>query len=65
MIRPVHLDDAAAIADIYADYVEHTTISFELVPPTVQQMQERISGLAVTYPYFVYEENGKILFVEQ
>lgn len=61
MIRPVHLDDAAAIADIYADYVEHTTISFELVPPTVQQMQERISGLAVTYPYFVYEENGKVL----
>lgn len=61
MIRPVHLDDAAAIATIYADYVEHTTISFELAAPTVQQMGERIASLANTYPYLVYEEDGMIL----
>lgn len=61
MIRAVHPTDAAAIAAIYADYVSNTTISFELVAPTVQQMQERITALSAHYPYLVWEETGRIL----
>lgn len=56
MIRAVQPSDAPAIAAIYADYVRHTTISFELTPPTVQQMQERIEQISAHYPYFVWEE---------
>lgn len=56
MIRAVQPSDAPAIAAIYADYVLHTTISFELTPPTVQQMQERIEQISAHYPYFVWEE---------
>ena len=61
MIRNVQICDAAAIAAIYADYVCNTTISFELVAPTVQQMQERMSALSPRYPYLVWEEEGRIL----
>ncbi len=61
MIRPVHSADAPAIASIYADYVRDTTVSFELTPPTIQQMQERIAALSVQYPYFAYERDGQLL----
>lgn len=60
MIRSVQAEDAPAIAAIYADYVLHTTISFELTPPTVQQMKERICTLSAAFPYLVWEENGSI-----
>ena len=43
MIRPILTDDAPAIAAIYADYVAQTTISFETVPPTPEQMRERLA----------------------
>ncbi len=61
MIRAVQPSDAPAIAAIYADYVLHTTISFELTPPTVPQMEERIKHIAAQYPYLVWEEDGAIL----
>jgi L-amino acid N-acyltransferase YncA len=48
-IRVATLADAAAIQAIYAPVVKHTTISFEIEPPTVAQMAERIeSNLAVS-----------------
>ena len=61
MIRAVQLSDAAGIAAIYADYVNHTTISFELAAPTVEQMQARIAALSPAFPYLVWEEDGCIL----
>jgi hypothetical protein len=40
-IRSAAVRDAEAI--LYAPIVENTTISFEYVPPTVQEMAERIA----------------------
>lgn len=62
IIRPATLDDAPAIQAIYAPYCEKSAVTFELSPPDVDEMRERISAvLDAGYPYFVIEERGEIL----
>lgn len=58
MIRPVTLQDAPDIVAIYNEYIAHSTITFDMNPLTVQEMQQRISEISQRYPYFVYEEDG-------
>jgi phosphinothricin acetyltransferase len=41
-IRRATDDDAGAIADIYVPYVLHTAISFELEPPEVEEIRQRL-----------------------
>ena len=41
-IRAARPDDAEAIQAIYAPVVRDTTISFELEPPTVEEMRQRV-----------------------
>jgi L-amino acid N-acyltransferase YncA len=53
--------DAAAIQAIYAPMVKHTTISFELEPPTVEQMAQRIEATLEHYPYLVAEQDSQVL----
>jgi len=60
-IRPVTLDDAKDIADIYNYFITETTVSFETQPLTVKEMAARIRDISAVFPYFVYEEDGKIL----
>ena len=60
MIRPVTASDARQIVDIYNDYILNTTISFETVPLTVEQMQRRIEEIASHCPYIVWEEADEI-----
>lgn len=55
MIRPVELQDAAAISRIYNHYVKETTVSFETEPLTESGMARRIASIAQHYPYFVHE----------
>lgn len=57
MIRPVRSEDAAAIASIYNEYVQNTTISFETTPVTVEDMHDRIRNYSAHYPYLVVEES--------
>ena len=40
-IRTAILCDAAALRDIYADYVENTAVTFEYTPPTVDEFRLR------------------------
>lgn len=51
--------DAAALLEIYAPYVEKTSITFETEVPTADEFARRISAFSKTYPYLVAEENGK------
>ena len=60
-IRPVHRDDAAAIAAIYRPIVETTAISFETVAPTEQEIERRIKAITARYPWLVAEEDGKAI----
>ena len=61
MIRTVTEDDAAAITDIYNYYVSETTVSFETTPLSVSEMLQRIRTIAVSFPYFVAEEEGRVV----
>jgi len=60
-IRSVNLDDAAQIAEIYNYYIQNTHHTFETEPLDVEEMRRRIGGVIEDYPYFVTEENGRIL----
>lgn len=55
-IRTASPADAEAITAIYAPIVEHTSISFELDVPTVEQMRERISKTLQELPWLVSED---------
>lgn len=61
MIRKVTKEDARAIADIYNEYVLNSVISFETEAVPVSAMQQRIEMISAQYPYYVYEEDGKVL----
>jgi phosphinothricin acetyltransferase len=61
MIRQATPNDAKAILDVYNPYVETTTITFEEVPVTLEEMEARIAAkIEDSFPYFVYEEGGEI-----
>lgn len=61
MIRKAIPEDAQAIVSIYNYYVENTTITFETNPVSAEEMADRIADISGKYPYFVYEEAGKIV----
>ena len=60
-LRVATLDDAEALAAIYAPYVMETTISFEWVPPTADEFRARMASVMCEYPYLVCEREGEIV----
>ena len=60
-IRFATLEDAAAILDIYAYYVEHTEITFEYEVCSLREFQERMKEIMAFYPYLVVEEENQII----
>ncbi len=50
-----------SIHAIYIPFVVNTPVSFELVPPTEQEMRQRIEQTLQTHPWLVCEEQGEIL----
>ncbi len=61
MIRNVKLKDAARILEIYAPYILHTPITFEIELPSLEEFKQRIKTIASQYPYLVYEKENQIL----
>ena len=55
-IRPAGLDDAGAIAAIYAPYVIGSAISFENEPPAAAEMCRRIAEGGGLYPWLAAED---------
>ena len=53
LIRGARPDDAEVIHAIYAPVVRDTTISFELEPPTVEEMRGRIVSTTRGLPWLV------------
>jgi phosphinothricin acetyltransferase len=52
--------DAIAIRAIYAPVVTLTPISFELEPPTVEEMAARIEAVLPNYPWLVLSDGGTV-----
>ncbi len=61
MLRPVKLDDATEICDIYNYYVQHTIITFEEEPVNPSEMKDRIEKTTKTLPWLVFEQGHKIV----
>jgi L-amino acid N-acyltransferase YncA len=61
IIRLACEDDAEQIAAIYAPYVLHTPISFELEPPTPEQMRQRIREVLQRMPWLVCADGDQIM----
>jgi L-amino acid N-acyltransferase YncA len=59
-IRFAQPSDAAAIQAIYAPNVESSAISFELVPPSVEEMAARLARISAQYPWLVCEMDGRV-----
>src|SRR5688500_12472648 len=60
-IRSIELSDASAVREIYAPFVSDSATSFELVPPDIAAMEQRIRELTVQYPWLVFEADGTVL----
>lgn len=59
-IRFATEEDAPALLEIYRQYID-TSITFEYELPSVEEFARRIHDFGSFYPYFVCEEDGKIL----
>lgn len=55
-LRCARIDDASALAAIYAPYVEKTAISFEYEAPSSEEFARRMAEVMDKYPYLVAEE---------
>ena len=61
MIRPSTEKDVPEILEIYAPYVENTTVSFEYDVPCRRIFLQRFYDITAQYPWLVWEEDGRIL----
>ncbi len=55
MIRDARAEDAGAILGIYAPVVRESVATFELEPPSVEEMRARIAEVTERYPWLVFE----------
>jgi phosphinothricin acetyltransferase len=55
-VRAATEEDAAACAAIYAPYVTDTAITFEIDPPTPEEMAERITAAERTHAWLLLED---------
>ncbi|WP_375493519.1 GNAT family N-acetyltransferase [uncultured Jatrophihabitans sp.] len=60
-IRAATADNAAACAAIYAPYVTDTVITFELSPPTPDEMARRISRASDAYAWLVAIDADRVV----
>lgn len=60
-VRLATPDDARAISEIYAPIVRHTAVSFELDPPSAEQMAARIRQTLAQFPWVVFQEAGRVV----
>jgi L-amino acid N-acyltransferase YncA len=61
IVRDADPGDAAACAAIYAPYVRDTAISFELDPPSPEQMADRIAAAQRTHAWLVLAADGRVI----
>lgn len=52
--------DAAAILEIYGEYIRNTAVTFEIEVPTVEAFAERIEKITASFPWLVCEIDGEL-----
>jgi phosphinothricin acetyltransferase len=61
LIRLAAESDAAQVRDIYAPCCSDSPVSFELEPPSIDDMRRRIASLLPSFPWLVCERGGEVL----
>lgn len=61
LVRDASAADAAACGAIYAPYVRDTAITFELEPPTTEEMARRIAKATASHAWLVLEDDGRVV----
>jgi L-amino acid N-acyltransferase YncA len=62
IVRPATLDDAPALAALYAHHVIHGTGTFEEAPPSSEDIAGRMKAvLDKGFPWVVVEDEGRIV----
>jgi phosphinothricin acetyltransferase len=61
IVRVATLQDAAAIAEIYAPIVHDTVISFETQAPDAAEMARRLTAILERWPWLVAERDGVVI----
>ena len=61
LIRLATADDADPVQGIYAPIVRDTVISFEVDPPSVAEMRQRILDTLAHWPWLVCEHDGDVI----
>lgn len=62
ILRDARESDMPAVQAIYAHHVIHGTASFELEPPTLEQMLQRRAEICANgLPYLVAERDGEVV----
>ena len=62
ILRDARESDMPAVQAIYAHHVIHGTASFELEPPTLEQMLQRRADICANgLPYIVAERGGEVV----
>ncbi len=60
IVREAGVEDAAACALIYEPYVTGTEITFELEPPSAEEMAARIEAATRTHAWLVLVDDGRV-----
>ena len=60
-IRAATPEDAAALLEIYAPYVEKTAVTFEYAVPSAEEFAGRIARTLERYPYLIAMAEGQIM----
>ena len=61
LIRAAQADDAASCAALYAPYVIDSWISFEHVPPTIDEMAARIAEYGTSHGWLIAESDDRMV----
>lgn len=61
MLRIATLQDVPEILEIYAPYVQNTTVSFEYEVPSLAEFTHRFEAVTAQFPWLVWEEGGAVL----
>ncbi len=54
-------DDVEAVRAIYAPFVEHTTVTFETVVPSIEELERRRQRLSAHAPFLVADDDGEVV----
>jgi L-amino acid N-acyltransferase YncA len=61
IIRKATIQDAPKILDIYSHYVQNTIITFEIVVPTLLEMEQRIIECLASFDWLVCEMDDTVV----